>query len=56
MRHHRRPKAAEPKVDCAILARWPDKRIIPGVLDLGDMAVQTPALVDARWPTWRRSG
>ena len=29
-------EAAEPKLDCAILARLPDKQIILGVLDLGD--------------------
>ena len=36
-------EAAEPKLDCAILARLPDKQIILGVLDLGAMAVETPA-------------
>ena len=41
-------EAAEPKLDCAILARLPDKQIILGVLDLGDMAVETPALVAER--------
>jgi Cobalamin-independent synthase, Catalytic domain len=34
-----------PKLDCAILARLPDKQSILGVLDLGAMAVETPALV-----------
>jgi 5-methyltetrahydropteroyltriglutamate--homocysteine methyltransferase len=41
-------EAAEPKLDCAILARLPDKQIILGVLDLGAMAVETPALVAER--------
>ena len=41
-------EAAQPKLDCAILARLPDKQIILGVLDLGDTAVETPALVAER--------
>jgi 5-methyltetrahydropteroyltriglutamate--homocysteine methyltransferase len=41
-------EAAEPKLDCAILSQLPDKRIILGVLDLGDMAVETPALIAER--------
>ncbi|MGE5158440.1 MAG: uroporphyrinogen decarboxylase family protein [Gemmatimonas sp.] len=41
-------EAAEPKLDCAILERLPDKRIILGVLDLGDMKVETPALIAER--------
>jgi 5-methyltetrahydropteroyltriglutamate--homocysteine methyltransferase len=41
-------EAAEPKLDCAILVLLPEKRIILGVLDLGDMAVETPALVAER--------
>ena len=41
-------EAAEPKLDCTILARLSEKRIILGVLDLGDMAVETPALVAER--------
>lgn len=41
-------EAAEPKLDCAILSQLPDKRIIFGVLDLGDMAVETPALIAER--------
>jgi 5-methyltetrahydropteroyltriglutamate--homocysteine methyltransferase len=41
-------EAAQPKLDCAILARLPDKQIILGVLDLGAMAVETPALVAER--------
>ena len=41
-------EAAEPKLDCAILAQVPDKQIILGVLDLGDITVETPALVAER--------
>jgi 5-methyltetrahydropteroyltriglutamate--homocysteine methyltransferase len=41
-------EAAEPKVDCGILARLPDKQIILGVLDLGDMTVETPVCVAER--------
>ncbi len=41
-------EAAQPKLDCAILARLPDKKIVLGVLDLGDMAVETPARVAER--------
>jgi len=41
-------EAAQPKLDCAILERLPDKQIILGVLDLGAMAVETPALVAER--------
>jgi 5-methyltetrahydropteroyltriglutamate--homocysteine methyltransferase len=41
-------EAAEPKLDCAILARLPDKQIILGVLDLGDTEVETPARVAER--------
>ena len=41
-------EAAQPRLDCAILARLPDKQIILGVLDLGDMAVETPARVAER--------
>ena len=41
-------ETAQPKLDCAILARLPDKQIILGVLDLGAMAVETPALVAER--------
>jgi 5-methyltetrahydropteroyltriglutamate--homocysteine methyltransferase len=41
-------EAAEPKLDCAILGRLPDKQIILGVLDLGAMTVETPALVAER--------
>ena len=56
-----RIEAAEPKLDCAILARLPDKQIILGVLDLGAKAVgdagaRGGAHPAARSPAWRRSG
>ena len=38
-----RSRPPQSKLDCAILARLPGKQIILGVLDLGDMAVETPA-------------
>jgi 5-methyltetrahydropteroyltriglutamate--homocysteine methyltransferase len=41
-------EAAEPKLDCAILAQLSNKRIILGVLDLGDMTAETPALIAER--------
>jgi 5-methyltetrahydropteroyltriglutamate--homocysteine methyltransferase len=41
-------ETAQPKLDCAILAELPDKNIILGVLDLGDMNVETAETVAAR--------
>ena len=41
-------ETAQPKLDCAILAELPRKTIILGVLDLGDMTVESPATVAAR--------
>jgi 5-methyltetrahydropteroyltriglutamate--homocysteine methyltransferase len=41
-------ETAQPKLDCAILAGLPSKTIILGVLDLGDMTVETPEAVVAR--------
>ena len=41
-------ETAQPKVDCAILAKLPSKTIILGALDLADMAVETPENVAAR--------
>jgi 5-methyltetrahydropteroyltriglutamate--homocysteine methyltransferase len=41
-------ETAQPKLDCAILAELPSKTIILGVLDLGDMAVESPETVAAR--------
>jgi 5-methyltetrahydropteroyltriglutamate--homocysteine methyltransferase len=41
-------ETAQPKLDCAILAKLPDKHIILGVLDLGDMNVETPETIAGR--------
>jgi 5-methyltetrahydropteroyltriglutamate--homocysteine methyltransferase len=41
-------ETAQPKLDCAILAKLPDKHIILGVLDLGDMNVETPEAIADR--------
>jgi 5-methyltetrahydropteroyltriglutamate--homocysteine methyltransferase len=41
-------ETAQPKLDCAILSGLPSKTIILGVLDLGDMTVETPETVAAR--------
>ena len=41
-------ETAQPKLDCAVLARLPSKHIILGVLDLGDMMVETAETVAAR--------
>jgi 5-methyltetrahydropteroyltriglutamate--homocysteine methyltransferase len=41
-------ETAESKLDCAILARLPSKQIVLGVLDLADMAAETPATVAER--------
>jgi 5-methyltetrahydropteroyltriglutamate--homocysteine methyltransferase len=41
-------EAAEPDVDLKILERLPSKTIMVGVIDLGDHAVETPALVAER--------
>jgi 5-methyltetrahydropteroyltriglutamate--homocysteine methyltransferase len=41
-------ETAQPKLDCAILAKLPDKHIILGVLDLGDMNVESAETVAAR--------
>ena len=35
-------ETAQPKLDCAVLAELPSKSIILGVLDLGDMNIETP--------------
>jgi 5-methyltetrahydropteroyltriglutamate--homocysteine methyltransferase len=40
-------ETAQPKLDCAVLAAL-SKTVILGVIDLGDMAVETPATVAAR--------
>jgi 5-methyltetrahydropteroyltriglutamate--homocysteine methyltransferase len=41
-------EAAQPDLDLSVLADLPDKVIILGVLDLGDMAVEQPEQVAAR--------
>jgi len=41
-------EAAQPKLDLAVLKQLPSKTIILGVIDLSDMAVETPQLVAQR--------
>ncbi len=41
-------EAAQPKLDLAVLAELPSKTTIVGVLDLGDMNIETPATVARR--------
>src|SRR4029077_15274275 len=41
-------EAAPPGLDCRILQALPSQNIILGVIDLADMAVETPAIVAAR--------
>jgi 5-methyltetrahydropteroyltriglutamate--homocysteine methyltransferase len=41
-------EAAQPDLDCSILAKLPGKTIILGVIDLGSPAVETPETVAAR--------
>ena len=41
-------EAAQPNLDLSVLDRLPGKTIILGVLDLGDMAVETPDVVADR--------
>ncbi len=41
-------ETAQSKLDCAVLEKLPSKTILLGVLDLSDMAVETPAMVAAR--------
>src|SRR5215467_5307851 len=41
-------ETAQLKLDCAILSELPRKTIVLGVLDLGDMTVETPETVAAR--------
>jgi 5-methyltetrahydropteroyltriglutamate--homocysteine methyltransferase len=41
-------EAAEPKLDLAVLKDLPSKTIIIGVLNLGDMAIETPETVAGR--------
>ena len=41
-------EAAQPNLDCSVLRGLPDKKILLGVLDLGDPAAETPELVAVR--------
>jgi 5-methyltetrahydropteroyltriglutamate--homocysteine methyltransferase len=41
-------EAAQPKLDCSILSKLPSKTIILGVIDLSDLAVETPQAVAER--------
>ncbi len=41
-------ETAQPGLDCAVLETLPEKRILLGVLDLGDMTVETPETVARR--------
>jgi 5-methyltetrahydropteroyltriglutamate--homocysteine methyltransferase len=41
-------ETAQPKLDCAVLAKLPGKSIMLGVIDLGDMNIETPETVAAR--------
>jgi 5-methyltetrahydropteroyltriglutamate--homocysteine methyltransferase len=41
-------EAAQPRLDLAILAALPSKTMMVGVLDLGDLTVETPATVASR--------
>src|SRR5262249_7667731 len=41
-------EAAQPKIDCSVLSKLPSKTIILGVIDLSDLAVETPQTVAER--------
>jgi len=41
-------EAAQPNLDCAVLASLPNKKIMIGCIDLNDMTVETPQTVVAR--------
>ena len=41
-------ETAQPKLDCAVLEKLPNKKIVLGVIDLDDMTVETPEVVAAR--------
>ncbi len=41
-------EAAQPNLDLSVLSRLPSKTIVVGVIDLGDMAVESPEVVAAR--------
>jgi len=41
-------ETAQSKLDCSMLSRLPNKQIVLGVLDLQDLALETPATVAER--------
>jgi 5-methyltetrahydropteroyltriglutamate--homocysteine methyltransferase len=41
-------EAAQPRLDCSVLADLPDKTIVLGVIDLGKQAIETPDTVASR--------
>ena len=41
-------ETAQPNLDCSVLAKLPNKKILLGVINLDDMNVETPALVVER--------
>lgn len=41
-------EAAQPTIDLSVLRRLPSKKIMLGVISLGDLAIETPALVAER--------
>ncbi len=41
-------EAAQPRLDCSVLAELPSKTIVLGVIDLGDTTVETPEIVATR--------
>jgi 5-methyltetrahydropteroyltriglutamate--homocysteine methyltransferase len=41
-------ETAQPKLDCAVLSELPSKTIVLGVLDLGDMTIESSEAVAAR--------
>jgi 5-methyltetrahydropteroyltriglutamate--homocysteine methyltransferase len=41
-------ETAQTNLDCSVLAKLPSKTILLGVIDLGDMKVETPETIAAR--------
>ncbi len=41
-------ETAQSKLDCAVLANFPDKQVMVGCIDLSDMNVETPEVIAAR--------
>ena len=41
-------EAAQPHLDLAVLSALPSKTMMVGVLDLGDLTIETPAVIAAR--------